>query len=257
MLAEADVVDAPAVVLVNEALARRHWPDADPIGHRLRFDPAGSDGLTAEIVGVVGDVRAEGLEAEAPSQVFLPYLQFPSLSGTVVVRASSDPARLAAAVEREIRAVDPDVPVYDVRTLESALGDDVAARRAAAAVLGAFAGAALLLAAVGVYGVASYLMRLRTREIGIRLALGATARDVLRLTLREGAVLTAVGILAGLAASLALTRLLTSMLYGVGTRDLVTFAAVTVVLAGAALVASWVPARRAARTDPLAVLRHE
>jgi putative ABC transport system permease protein len=257
LLAETDVVGSPAVILVNETLARRHWPAADAVGQRLGFGPADSDAPVFEIVGVVGDVRSEGLHADAPPQIYTPFLQFPSLSGTVLVRASGDPAALATAVEREIRAVDPDVPVYDVRTLEAALAADVAPRRASAVLLGVFACAALLLAAIGVYGVASYVAHLRTREIGIRLALGATARDVLRLTLRQGLVLTAVGLAVGVAASLALTGLLRALLFGVGARDVGTFAAVTLVLAAAALAASWLPARRASRTDPLTVLRYE
>jgi putative ABC transport system permease protein len=257
MLAETDVVDRPPVVLVNETFARRHWPDGEAVGQPLGFGPADSDAPVFDVVGVVGDVRAEGLDVEPPPQIFLPLYQFPSLSGTVLVRASGDPAALAAAVEREIRAVDPDVPVYDVRSLEAALAADVAPRRASAVLLGVFACAALLLAAIGVYGVASYVAHLRTREIGIRLALGATARDVLRLTLRQGVVLTGAGLAAGVAASLALTGLLRALLFGVGARDVGTFAAVTVVLAAAALAASWIPARRAARTDPLTVLRYE
>jgi putative ABC transport system permease protein len=257
MLADTDVVDAPPVVFVNETFARRSWPGADPVGQRLGFGSADSDGPVFEIAGVVGDVRAEGVDTEAPPQLYTAFFQYPSLAGTVLVRSSGDPAALATAVEREIRAVDPDVPVYDVRTLEAALAEDVAPRRTSAALLGVFACAALLLAAVGVYGVASYVAQLRTREIGIRLALGATAGDVLRLTLRQGVLLTAAGLAAGVAASLALTGVLRALLFGVGARDLATFAVVTAVLAAAALAASWLPARRAARTDPLTVLRYE
>jgi predicted permease len=257
LLTEADDEKAPWSILVNETMARRYWPGGDAIGQRIKFGPPDSDAPWMTIVGIVGDVKAAGLGAETPSQVYLSLFKNPSLSLTVVLRSASAPVRLASVVEREIRAIDPDIPVYDVRTLEEALGEDVSPRRVSTLLLTVFSGVALLLAVLGVYGVAAYAARQRTREIGIRMALGATGGDVLQLMLRQTVVLTAIGLIIGVVASLSITRVLESLLFRVGTRDVETFAAVAIVLAGAALAASWIPARRAARTEPLAVLRHE
>jgi putative ABC transport system permease protein len=220
-----------------------------------------------QIVGVVGHVKHFGLDSDATSkiqyQVYLPFVQLPdqivplAVSGmTMMVRTTVDPLSLASAVRRRVSGSDGEQPVFDVQTMDQIISDSVAGRRFSMLLLAVFAGLALLLATVGIYGVISYNSTQRTHEIGIRMALGAERTDVLRLVVGQGLRLSLIGIGAGLAAALGLTRLMSSMLYGVRPTDIVTFAAVSLLLAGVAVLASYVPARRATRVDPIVALRY-
>jgi predicted permease len=249
-----DNAGAPLVALANETLASRFWPGQNAVGKRFRM---GTSDPWITVAGVVGDVRQAGLDVPAKAEMYFPYEQQSVPPTSLVLRASGDPASLAAAVRREIHAVDPDVPVAAIRTMEEILDTEVSNRRLQTWLLGVFAGLALLLASLGVYGVLSYSVGRRTREIGLRLALGARPSDVLRSVLARGMLLAGLGVTIGLAAAFALTRLMSSLLYGVGATDPATFAGVSAVLLAVALVACSVPARRAARTDPMASLRHE
>ncbi len=252
--------DTPRVVIINETMARWFWPDEDPIGKRFTFGgPQSQRWMT--IVGVAGDMRRQGLDRPARAETFVPHAQNPRGLMTLVVRgAPSGPAdalALAAGVRAEIRAVDKDLPIFDVSTLDRQIGESVAQRRVNTLLLGLFAGLALVLAAVGVYGVVAYAVTQRTHEIGVRMALGAAPDDVLRMVLRHGALLAGTGVTAGLVASLALTRLMTGLLYGVSATDPGVFAAVALGLATVSLLAAWIPARRATRVDPMVALRYE
>lgn len=258
---------APAV-MINQTLARRVFGTADPIGRRMRTGSSGAQvtetgssatgNEMATIVGVVADLRYSRLDEEPGLEVYIPYRQATSLRGLdVVIRTAGDPMPAAAAARRAIAAIDPSQPVYEVRTLEQALADSVAPRRFDLLLLGIFAGAALLLAAVGIYGVMSYAVTQRTHEVGVRLALGAEHRQVVRMMVRQGLTTAAGGLAVGLAAALAFTRFLRGMLYEVGPADPWTYAGVCVLLAVVVWAACWIPARRAASVDPIAALRYE
>ena len=250
---ERDVKVAPAVVIIDEALARRHFPNEDPVGKHLK------DGDTSrEIVGVVGATRRYNLGEEPFPRFFLPYQQENWWSMTLVVRAQSgDPTALAPAIRRELAAIDKDQPIHSFKPLEETVAGWVTPQRFTTTLLAGFAALAALLAAVGIYGVMAYTVTQRTHEIGIRVALGARGRDVLRLVVGRGLLLTLAGVGLGLAASLALTRLLKSLLFGVSETDPLTFALVALFMTAVALVACLVPARRAARVDPMEALRYE
>jgi len=252
---DADTTQAPRVAIVNQTLARRFWPQGGAVGGRLVTDPA--NGRVAEIVGVVGDVKPDRLEGEDWPTIYGPYAQAPFATMLMVVRTAGAPASLASAVEREVHQLDPDQPVADVRPVEAVVDQAVAGARFNTVLLSIFAGIAFLLAAVGIYGVISYDVSRRTGEIGIRLALGAQPRDVLQLILGQAARLAAYGIAAGLLLSLALTRLMTTMLFGVQATDVSTFAAISLALGLVAMAASFVPTRRAMALDPVTALRHE
>jgi putative ABC transport system permease protein len=210
-----------------------------------------------EIVGVGGDVRYDSLTDEAYPTAYFPHPELTYEFMTLVIRTSGDPAEMAPAVRREISALDPDQPVSDVRTMNQVMADTVGRARFNTLLLGLFASLATLLAAIGIFGVMNYSVTLRTREIGLRMALGAQPARVLMLVLRQGLLLTLVGIGTGLAGALALTRLMSGLLYGVGASDPTTFAAIVPLLAVVSLVACYIPARRATRIDPLIALRYE
>jgi putative ABC transport system permease protein len=250
-----DADSAPRVAIVNEPFARRFFGDADPLGRRIRL--GGPEGNWYSIVGVVQGVRHLPLGTDPPAEVFSSYLQDPSFHMTLVVRAIVDPGALAGSVRAKVWEVDKNQPVYDVATMEHRFSEAVAPQRFNALVLGIFAGMAVVLAGVGVYGVMAYSVARRTHEIGIRMALGAKRQDVIRLLLRGGAALALVGTTLGLAGALALTRFLSNLLYGVTARDPLTFVAVALILIGVALIASYIPARRATKVDPMVALRHE
>ena len=244
------------VILINEALARKHFPGEDPIGRRL--DVAMFENPTpAEIIGVVGNVRYDSLIDESPPAVYfpLPDLAYPFMS--LVIRTEGDPAALAPSVQREIRAVDPNQPVSDVRTMAQVMSEWVSRSRFNTLLLGLFAALATLLSAVGIFGVMNYSVALRTREIGLRLAVGAQPRQVLVLILKQGLLLTIFGIVLGLVAAFALTRLLSGLLFGVGAFDATTFSTISLLLVVVSLLACYLPARRAMRIDPLQALRYE
>ena len=248
--------EARQVILINEALARLHFPNEDPIGKRL--DVAMFEKPTpAEIIGVVGNVRYDSLIDESPAAVYFPHpdLAYPFMS--LVVRTEGEPATIAPAVQREIRSLDPNQPVSDVRTMDQVMAEWVSRSRFNTLLLGLFAGLATLLSAVGIFGVMNYSVALRTRELGLRLAIGAQPRQVLMLVLKQGLLLTILGVVVGLAAALALTRLLSGLLFGVEAIDVSTFTMISLLLVIVSLVACYLPARRAMRIDPLQALRYE
>ena len=250
---ERDTSDAPRVSIVNQAFARQVFPDESAVDNRIQFADSG----WVSIVGVVDDVKQRGLAIESSPEVFLPYQQSPASHMALVIRTRSDPLNLVAAVRSQVQAIDKDLPVFDVATLEQHLSDLVASERFHAFLLGIFGGLALVLAAVGVYGVMAFSVVQRTHEMGIRMALGAERRDVLRLILGQGLLLIFIGLALGLAGSFALTRFLASLLFEVSATDPVTFVGGALLLACIALLACYIPARRAAKVDPMVALRYE
>ncbi len=253
-----DGSDAPQVALVSQALVRRYWPNEDPIGKELQFGNMDGDVRLLHVVGVVGDVRDDGLDAEPRPTVYVDFFQRPRAASqfSIVLRSRGDAAGLIASMRREARALDPEMPT-EFQTLEQVVSSSLDNRRFSMVMLGVFAGAALLLAMVGLYGVMAYITSQRTREIGIRMALGAQRGDMLGLILRQSLALVFIGIVSGILGSIAGTRLLASLLYGVGAHDVWTYLLVIVLLGGAALLASFIPARRAAKVDPMVALRYE
>jgi putative ABC transport system permease protein len=254
-LADSDTAVSPPAIVVNQTLARQFWPGANPIGGRIAIDQIA--GRVAEVVGVVGDVKADRVDGEDWPAIYSPHTQMPALAMTLVVRTAGPPHALASAVTGEVHRLDPEQPVADVRSMEEVVGLALAGARFNTVLLVSFAGAAFLLAAVGIYGVISYDVSRRTNEIGIRMALGAQPGDVRRMILRQGARLAVYGIGAGLAGAGVLTRWMGTMLFGVAPTDVWTYAAVSILLAVVALGASYVPSRRAMVPDPVIALRHE
>ncbi len=267
-IAERDDLNAPGAVVINECLAKRHWPGEDPLGKWITFDDtdkiANPTWLT--VVGVVKNTVQSDWAAAQEGEVYLPYLQhrryLEKLDShysylTLVVRTSLEPAALAPAVRRAVWSLDRSVTISQVQTMEQVVTQANARPRFYLLLLGTFAAVALILAAVGIYGVISYSVSRRRHEIGLRMALGAGERDVLRLVVRQGMRVALMGAGAGLAGALLLTRLMSTLLYGVGSTDPLTFSLVTLVLTAVALVASYIPARRATRIDPLVALRHD
>jgi putative ABC transport system permease protein len=246
------------VAIINEEAARRYWPGRNPIGEQLHLGARLVSGVRSEqktIVGVVGDVKYGGLALTAPPEIYLPHAQHPVDGLTIAVRTAGDPLAAVPVVRADLTALDRELPLADIRTMDEVVGRSIAERRFTMILLAAFATVAVVLAAIGVYGVLAYLVSQRTPEIGVRLALGAAPGDVARLFLREGVTLAMVGLAAGLAGGVAAARALTTLLFGVTTTDPLTFVAVVVALAVVALLASYVPARRAAAVDPMSALR--
>jgi putative ABC transport system permease protein len=257
---DADRTGAAPVMVVNEAAARLFWPGQDPIGHSLTVGTTmglGRGRVGGEVVGVVRDTKDFGLEAEARPETFVCQRQFPVGFMSVVLRASGDPAALARAAIAQLAAADPEVPAFDLRTMDQRLSESVAKPRFYLLLLGAFSAMALLLAAVGIYGVMSYAVGERRREIGVRMALGARPREVLALVVRQGLLTTGLGTGLGLLGAFAGARLLRSLLYGVGPTDVPALASAAAVLVAVSLLACYLPARRAAGTDPVEALRCE
>jgi putative ABC transport system permease protein len=247
--------DTTSKIIVNEALARRHWPNQDPIGKRIKV--SWNDSREDEIVGVVGDVRHAGLDAEVRAMTYWPMGRFPYDSMTLAVHTAGEPGSIASAVTGVVHEFDRDLAVADVRSLDEIVSHSVAERRLMMMMLAVFAGAALALAAVGIYGVIAYSVTQRTQEIGIRIALGAQQRDVLRMVVGQAVALAAGGIAIGAAAAFVLTRFMRDMLFEVKPFDPLTFIAVAAALAAVAAVASFIPGRRATGVDPVIALRAE
>ncbi len=256
LFTEREGPDAPRVALINETMAKRYFPNEDPLGKRIHV--TNGPETFREIIGIVGDVKQYGLESETPVQTYVSFLQEPFFNSmNLVVRTSGDPLRLSEAVRGAVLNIDKDQPVARIRTLERIVTDSVADRRFSMLLLGLFAAVALILALVGLYGVMSYVVTQQTHEIGIRIALGAAVGDVLKLVIRQGMILVVSGVVIGLSASYALTRLMRNLLYGVGANDPLTYVVVVLLLVSVALLACWIPARRATKVDPLVALRYE
>jgi ABC-type antimicrobial peptide transport system permease subunit len=243
----------PQVVIIDEKFAQRFWPNDNPIGKHVWFDSK----KPITIVGVVGVVKQYGLETDGKIAIYLSQQQNPNSGMFLVARSSSDVIPASDAFTREIHAVDPTAVVYGIRSMQDRLYDSLARQRFASTMLGAFALFALLLAAVGLYGVMSYLVSQSTRDIGVRIALGARRADIIGMVVRHGMELSAVGIVTGLVGAVAVTRVMASLLFGVSAMDAVTFALVPAILAGVAFAATAIPALRATRVDPIVALREE
>jgi putative ABC transport system permease protein len=254
-----DDASAPKVAIINESMARYFFPQQNPLGKRLGNmgrDPG--SGLSLEIIGVVKDARYRGLRGAAPRIVYVPTLQTADPGvGSFIVSANRNPAQMTAALQREIWAIDPDVALRDVKTLEERVDDSIYQERIVAKLASTFGMLALALTCLGLYGVLAYAVGRRTQEIGIRVALGATPRDVLKLIVGQGLMLTMIGAGLGLAAAIGVTRLLRGFLFSISPTDSLTFVSITLLLAATGLVACYIPARRAAKVDPLLALRHE
>lgn len=255
LFSERDREGAPRTVIVNENLAHQHWPNQDPIGQHIRME--WGEELDAEVVGVVGDVRLVALDQSARPTMYWPAAQVPNNFMTVMVRNDGDPAPLAGALKAVVAKIDPQIPVANIMKLEEAKAQSLNQRRFSMLLLGIFAGVAVALAAVGIYGVMAFAVSQRTHEIGVRMALGAQQSDVLKLVLRQGSVLAGIGLAIGLAAAFGLSRYLAALLFEVSERDPQVFTGVVVLLMLVALMACAVPARRAASVDPLVALRYE
>jgi len=254
---EQDTPTSPQVVLVDEYMALQLWPGQDPLGKRISFGDLTQTPAWATVVGVVGRVKQYMLDSDSRIALYLPQSQHAGRAMNVVVKSRSDPAALTSAVKHELHELDRDLPMYGVRTMSQRVDESLARRRFSTLMLGLFASLALALAAIGIYGVMTYLVSQGTREIGIRMALGATQRGILALVIRQGMVLTLAGVGIGLVGALLFTRLMSSLLFGVGATDPPTFAAIALLLTLVALAASYLPAQRAARTDPMVSLRSE
>jgi putative ABC transport system permease protein len=251
---ERDTADAPMVALISDTTARKYWPNEDPIGRRFTVDYT-SWFPKMTIVGVVADIKTDRLDKPQYPEIYWPMAQAPSASARILIRTKADPKSLSAAVREEIGRIDRDLPVSEMKAMEGVIADTLWRPRLAAWLLGLFASLAVALAAAGLYGLLSYSVSQRTQEIGLRMALGAQSRDVLRLVIGEGMRLVGIGLAVGLAATFALSRLVASQLYGVNATDPLTFGGMALLLACVALLACWLPARRAAKTDPMTALR--
>jgi len=253
----ADSVDAPQVVIINQAMAKKYWHDEDALGKRINFDDSDPQNIKwVTVVGIVADIRHRGLDFDPKPEYYLPHAQRSYRGMVIALRSSQDPRALVPGVRRELQSLDPDLPLANIRTLEQVAAESIAPRRLSVTLLGVFAGIALVLASVGIYGVMSFLVVQRTHEMGVRMALGAQPGDVLRLVVGHGIKLVAIGTVVGLVISLFSSRALGAMLYRVAPFDLVTFAGVTITLALVAFLASYIPALRATRADPMIALGH-
>jgi putative ABC transport system permease protein len=245
------------VAIINETMARRFWPEGSPVGRRFKFGKPDSKSPWLTVVGVAGDMRRRGLHVGARAETFLPLAQRPRRGMNVVVRTEGDPLAVAASVRAAVRELDPNAPISGLTTVERLLGESTAQRRFQMLLLALFSALALTLAAIGVYGLNYYYVTQRTQEIGVRMALGAQQQDLIRLVVGQGARLVGAGVVVGLGAALALGRVIESLLFATAPQDLGTFAAVVAVIGAFGLLASYLPARRATRVDPMVVLRYE
>jgi len=258
---DSDDERAMPVAIVNETMARQYWPGEDAIGKRFKLGDPQDDIPWMTIVGVAGDVRQMGVDEPVKAEMYLPYQQIKDFEfyapRDLVIRTTVDPLSIVAAARSEIHQVDPAQPISNVRTMDEVLGEETASRSLAMTLLTIFAALALLLATLGIYGVLAYFVVQHTQEIGVRVALGAQRHDILKLVLRKGMTLTVLGVGIGLGVAFALTRLMASLLYGVSTTDPLTYAAIALLLTVVALVACYLPARRATKVDPMVALTYE
>jgi putative ABC transport system permease protein len=245
------------VFVIDQELARKYWPNQDPIGARLIWRRDGEVRLAGEVIGIVGGVRWAGRANSAQPTAYFWFPQNPGRELNIVARADGAPARLAALIATQVREIDPNQPVGEVRAMNDFVSDDLARPRFTMLLVGAFASAALLLAAIGLYGVIAFWVTQRTREIGVRVALGAEYADVLKLVMRRGMLLIGAGLAIGAAATLAFGRVLSGLLHGIRPSDPATLVAAALVLSGMAMIATYVPARRAATVNPLLALKYE
>jgi predicted permease len=248
-----DNADAPKVVIINETIAKRHFGSAtEAIGKRLSIWR--DEKFMREIVGVVGNTKTGSLTGGGGAQIYVPNAQAQWNLMGLVIRTADDPAAFAATLRHEVQALDKDQPIYNVRTMDDVVANSLGTRRVSMQLFTVFAIAALLLAAIGIYGVMAYSVTQRTQEIGIRMALGAQKSDVLRLVVRQGMTLAAIGVVVGLVGALGLTRVISNLLFGVGASDPTTFIGISLLLIAVAFVACYLPARRAAKLDPVIAL---
>jgi putative ABC transport system permease protein len=257
LLSDQDGAEAPGVAVISKSLAQRYFPGENPLGKIIKRGQEDSALPWLTIVGVVGDIKYDPYERKEPPPLYVSYHQVPHSYSYVAIRTEGDPMALAPAVRSRIASVDPEQPIFNVETLEKVISNQVVGLSYVAVMLSVLGIIALILASIGVYGVMAYSVTERTHEIGVRMALGAQRRDVLRLVLGRGVILTSLGMAIGLPLSLALARLVASLFFGVGASDMVTFGGVTLLMTGIALLACYVPARQAMRVDPILALRHE
>jgi putative ABC transport system permease protein len=251
---ERDTVTSPPVVIVNQTVVDRYWPGQNPIGKHLANS---RDMIQREVVGVVADVKFNALNVASSEEMYVPLEQIPWLATTLIVRSRANADPLVSAVRAKFAEMDPTLAVSNIASMESVVATSVAQPRILSEFVGVFAGFALLLSAIGIYGVMAYSVAARTQEMGIRMSLGAEPRDILKLVVRQGMRLALIGVVIGIAASLALTRLISTLLFGVSASDPLAFSLAAGVLVATALVACYLPARRATRVDPMIVLRYE
>ena len=256
-LTDQDNSSSTHVLIVSDSLARRYWPNQDPIGKRLKWGPTASKDPWLTVVGVVGDVKQSSLDVQTSPHTYESFWQNTTPSLNVALRASNDPASMASALRSTVWSIDPQLAVAQIQTMDQVISKSTTPRRFSLFLLAGFASLALILSAIGIYGVIAYSVVRRVHEMGIRIALGAQRRDVMRLVISQGMLLLAVGMVIGTLGAVAMTRTLASLLYGVRPTDPVTFVAVVVILAGVAFLACYIPARRATRVDPMIALRYE
>jgi putative ABC transport system permease protein len=252
-----DDLQAPRVVLIDDALARRWFPNQDPVGKHLKPGRRDSKAPWLTVAGVVGNIKTDGFEQPDQPHLYMPILQNPGYGMAIYLRTQVDPSSLTNLLRQQVQAIDPNLPVFGERTMDDVVSASLAQRRFAMQVVSLFGVLALLLAGIGIYGVMAYSVSQRTREIGIRMALGAGSGAILRPLLWQGMLLTIIGVSIGLASAFALTRSLRSLLYEVAPNDLLTYVGIAVLLMGVAMLACYVPARRATRINPLLALRNE
>ena len=253
----ADAKGSQPVTIIDERLAREYWPNSDPVGKRIRFGPPEDNEPWHTIIGVVNSVRHQTMQGDTRKSVYLSYFQIPVNGVSLVVRSDSEPRELIAGIRREVAQLDPNQPVSEILTMEEVVAESIWQPRLYAALFAVFAGGTLILALIGIYGVMAFLVLTRTHEIGVRMALGATGRDVFKLIVGRGMKLTAVGVLLGVGGAAALTRLMRSLLFNTSTTDPIVFVLISTLLSLAAFLACYLPARRASKVDPLVALRYE
>jgi putative ABC transport system permease protein len=255
----ADREETEKVAVVSQTFARRYWSDQDAIGKRVRMvsSPGENKNPWYTIVGVVSDVKQNGLDSGHTTQLYFPVTQFDSFALNLLVRTASNPAQMTATIQKAIRDIDKDQAGFNVATMQQVLSNSISLRTFSMFLFGVFSALALILATIGIYGVISYSVAQRVHEIGIRMALGAAQRDVLKMVIRSGLILAMVGIGIGMGVSFGLTRLLSSLLFGVTPTDPLTFVIIVLMLAAVAILASYIPARRASKVDPMVALRYE